>query len=284
MTSERKIVVTSLAVAFLLAFMPLPATAAVVGNTYYFTAVWLDQTISVDNEVIITETHTGSFSINVYNVTPGRDYEYTFDGMNYHDYLGPYADTQNDSVSFEDYTVNFDLNTVDDDNDDLADSYSIAVYPGFTHHAPGNMFFVNPTWTTHASDWNEGVSDANDNPSIEGDITASRSDDTGSFSFQMVVNIEQITTYYGNVTGTSTISFSASYDDDGVLSTWDLTQNIYLQNENHTIQNVINERYYRGSGPGGTFISDIGTTLMISGGILVVGVVIGALIGKRYWG
>ncbi|MDF1537294.1 MAG: hypothetical protein P1Q69_00090 [Candidatus Thorarchaeota archaeon] len=282
MPTKRKIIVPVLVFAILLAIVPFPVNAAVVGNTYTFSATWNDYEYSVDNQVIRQSTESGTFSILVYNVTPSRYYEYTFDGMNYHPHVGPFVDQQNDSVHFEDYTVAFDLDTTDDDEDDVAEAYNIDVYPAYSEHTPGHMFFVNPTWTTHASDWNEGVTDANANPTVSNPITSSRSDDVGSFSFSIVVNVEQDNEHYGNLTGTCTIAFSASYDDDGVLSTWELTQTIAMQNEDHVTNEITAERYTRGAGI--ALNNDIVSTAVLGSGILVVGVVIGVLIAKRYWG
>ncbi|MHA1577301.1 MAG: hypothetical protein ACTSU3_08055 [Candidatus Thorarchaeota archaeon] len=282
MHARRKFLIPILVVALLLAFTPQSVKADVAGSIYNFSATWEDTTLTVDNVLVYQNSFTGTFQIEVYNLTSSDNYEYNFAGFNYYEHYGPpFIDDQNDSVDFLDSRVYFDLETADEDDDNLADDIDIDMYPHYYHHTPGNMFFVNPTWSTHDSNWNAAISDLDDNPTINETITESANE--GVFSFRIVVNAETENEFYGNMTGTNTIVFGATYDADGVLSTWDLTQTIAMQNENHTTIQVTSERYSRGAGVGPVIVDPALTTqIALLGGASVACLIIGVVIGRKY--
>ncbi|MCK5240194.1 MAG: hypothetical protein KAR33_11630, partial [Candidatus Thorarchaeota archaeon] len=218
MRAKRTLFVGSIAVLLLLVMVSNPVQADVIGTTYSFSAVWFEQSYQVDNIIVQQELYQGTFQIYVYNITPGDAYEYTYSGMNSN--FGddtPYYDEQNETVGFDDNTVNFDLQTVDEDENGLAEVAYIGMDPYYHHSNPGQIIFVDPVWVTHNTEWDASVTDAE---SEEGFQTITESASEGSFSFQIVVDAEQDHSDYGNITGTITFSFSASYDDDGVLNTW----------------------------------------------------------------
>lgn len=281
MHARRKFIIPIMVVALLLAFSPQSVRADVAGSTYNFTATWDDTTLTVDNVLVYQNSFTGTFQIEVYNLTSSDNYDYNFAGFNL-DYSGPpYVDDQNDSVNIIHNRVYFDLETTDDDDDNLADDIDLEMHPDYSYHSPGDLFFVNPTWSLHDSDWNAAVSDLDDNPTITEPITESA--DEGVFSFRIIVNIETENSDYGLMNGTDTIVFSASYDADGVLSTWDLTQTIAMENENHTTTQVTSERYSRGGAVGPVIVDPALTTqIALLGGASVACLVIGVVIGRKY--
>ena len=117
MHARRKFLIPIMVVALLLAFSPQSVRADVAGNTYNFTAAWEDTTLIVDDVLVYQNSFTGTFQIEVYNLTSGDDYEYNFAGFNYYEhYSAPYIDDQNDSVDFLENRVYFDLETTDDDD------------------------------------------------------------------------------------------------------------------------------------------------------------------------
>ena len=236
MNSRRTILFVALARFLLLAVTPATVSAEVVGSTYNFGATWFDYTYQVDGVLVEQLKEQGNFQIMVFNITAGDDYEYTYSGYNYDGSV--YTDEQNGTVAFQSNQVDFNLDTVDPNNDDTANLLGYQsfldfdVYPNFHYHHPGAMFFVDPVWSTHVDDWSDSVTDAD---SEEGVTQVTESAGDGSFSLEISVNIEKIHYDYGNMTGTSAISFSASYDADGVLSTWSVQQINSLQNENATV-------------------------------------------------
>jgi len=279
MISRRTLIVMVAVGLLLLGATPRSVSADITGNTYNFNAVWLEQTYQVDSAIIVDETVQGDFSINIYNITPGDLYEYTFTGMNYHPFgFGPYYDEHNGSVDFQDNKVYFGLDTLDVDANNLTEFYDLDMFPYFSEHDPGHRFFVNPVWSTHTADWNAAVDSAETRPGVTS-ITDSIGD--GSFSFQIVMGIEYNHTDYNYMNGSETITFNALYDVDGVLSTWSLQNVRSALNENHTVVHTQSQRFSRGSGIG---VSDpaMGTTLAVIGAVGIGALIVGVIIGKKY--
>jgi hypothetical protein len=88
------------------------------------------------------------------------------------------------------------------------------------------------------------------------------------------------------VNGTDIYEFSASYDADGVLSSWSLAQRRVYQNENYTSDYRFTITTARGaSGPiGAPLDTSLITTLAAVGLTFVLALVIGLFVGKRRWG
>ena len=266
MRSRRILLAPFLVIALLFAFTPQPVSADITGNHYFFAATWESYERTIDNELIYQESITGTFEITVYNLTPSDEYEYNYNGFNYA-YGYPYDDDFNESVDFLDNRVHFYLEVYDSDDNNVSNGYSLYHYPYFTYHNPGNMFFVNPTWETHNADWNDAVENATGYSSVTS-LTSGAGD--GTFSFNIIMNIETIDFVHGNMTGTTALDFAASYDDDGVLSTWELVRTTSILNENHTINNIDLESYSRVSGRGGGVIFDSSMTTQLHSIILTL--------------
>ena len=265
----------------LLGATPRSVSADITGNTYSFHAVWLEQTYQVDNAIVMDEIVQGDFLVNIYNITPSDSYEYTFTGMNYHPYgFSPYYDEYNGSVAFQDNKVYFDLDTTDVDANNLTEDYDLDMFPYFSEHHPGSMFFVNPVWSTHTTDWTTAVDDAEGQ---DGVTAVTESAGEGSFSFQIMIDIEFNHTDYNYMSGTETITFSTVYDTDGVLSTWSLQLVTSSSNENHTVVQTQNQRFSRGAGAV-ALDPTVSTTLALVGVAGVGGLIAGAVIGKKYLG
>ncbi len=281
MISRRTLIVIVAVGLLLLGATPRSVSADITGNTYNFHAVWLEQTYQVDNAIVLDEIVQGDFSVNVYNITPSDSYEYTFTGMNYHPFgFSPYYDERNGSVAFQDSKVYFGLDTTDIDANNLTEIYDLDMYPYFTEHHPGSMFFVNPVWSTHNADWNNAVDDAETQLGV---TSVTESAGEGSFSFQIIMGIEYNHTEYNYMSGTMTITFSTAFDADGVLSTWSLQLLRSASNENHTIVHTQNQRFTRGARVG-ELDSTLSTTLALVGVAGVGGLIAGAIIGKKYLG
>jgi len=281
MISRRTLIVTVAVGLLLLGAAPRSVTADITGNTYTFSAVWFNQIYQVDNEIVLDETVQGSFLVDVYNITSSDWYEYTFTGMNYHPYgFSPYYDEHYGSVAFQDNKVHFDLETTDVDGDDLAEDYDLDMYPYFSEHHPGSMFFVNPVWSTHTTDWTTAVGEAETQLGV---TSVTDNANEGSFSFNIVVGIEYNHSVYNYMNGTTTISFSAAYDTDGVLSSWSLQYLTSSSNENHTTTHTQNQSFSRGSGIGASDPA-LGTTLAVIGAVGIGGLIVGVIIGKKYLG
>ena len=281
MTARSTLIVVVAVGLLLLGAIPSSVSADITGNTYNFHAVWLEQTYQVDNAIVLDEIVQGDFSVYVDNITPSDSYEYTFTGMNYHPYgFSPYYDEQDDSVAFQDNKVYLDLSTTDVDADNLTEIYNLNMYPYFSEHHPGSMFFVNPVWSTHNTDWNTAVDDAENQLGV---TSVTESAGEGSFSFQIIVGIEYNHTDYNYMSGTLTVTFSTTFDTDGVLSTWSLQRLLSSSNENHTVVHTQNQRFTRGAGIG-ELDSTLSTTLALVGLAGVGGLIAGAIIGKKYLG
>ena len=264
----------------LLGATPRSVSADITGNVYDFSAIWFNQRYQVDNTVVLDEIQQGNFRINVYNITPSDLYEYTFTGMNYHPYgFSPYYDEYNGSVDFQENKVYFDLETTDVDDDGLAEDYDLGLYPYFSEHHPGSMFFVNPVWSTHNTDWNTAVNEAE---AQDGVSSITESNEEGTFSFEISIGVEYNHSVYNYMSGTLALSFNAEYDTDGVLSTWSIKQVTTTSNENHTVVQTLNQSFTRGSGIGGIGDPAMSTTLLLVGLTGIGGLAIGIILGKKY--
>ena len=282
MISRRTLIVTVAVGLLLLGATPRSVSADITGNTYNFSAVWLEQSYQVDNAIVLDETVQGTFSVSLYNITPSDSYEYTFTGMNYYPYMfSPFADERNGSVAFQDNKVYFDLDTTDVDGNNLTEDYDLDMFPYYSGSSPGFLFFVNPVWSTHTTDWTTAVDDAEGQDSV---TTVTESASEGSFSFQITIGIEFNHTEYNYMNGTMTITFSTIYDTDGVLSTWSLQRVTSSTNENHTVVYTQNQRFARGAGGAPAVDSTLSTTLALVGVAGVGGLIAGAIIGKKYLG
>ena len=284
MKLRRTLFVGLLAALLLFVAVSGSVEADVIGSTYSFSAIWYEQSYQVDGVVVQQDLLQGTFQIQVHNITSSDAYEYTFTGMNSnHIFDVPYYDEQNDTISFDDNIVSFDLDCTDEDGNGLAEDSGVGMAPGYHYHNPGEFLILNPVWNSHINDWDESVTDAE---SEEGFLSITESADEGLFSFQITVDVEHEHSDYGNMTGTSTFTFSASYDGDGVLNTWDFTQITSLQNDDHTVTNTWSQRFARGTGVGSGFVGSTAlmTEIAIAGVAAVGGLVIGVVIAKRYWG
>jgi len=280
MSSRRTLFVVITVGLLLLAVSPRSASADITDNTYDFSAVWINRVYQVDNIIVVEETQSGVFSIDVNNITANDQYEYTYTGHNYHPYgYAPYYDQYNGSVAFQDNRVYFDIDTTDDDDNGLAENYALHMYPYFSEHHPGNMFFVNPVWSTHTTNWNNAVADAEDQPLIT-EFTESTGD--GSFSFNAVLGVEVDHPDYELMNGTLTISFSASYDTDGVLSTWSLQQTTSISNAEHTVVETISQSFARGGGAGAILDQSLNTSIILVSVVGIGGLILGVVIGRKY--
>jgi len=269
------------------AFVTLPANASIVGNVYYFEATWVDQTFQENGGPIYQSKSESAFKITVFNVTEigGDDvYEYNYNGF---DWIGIATPVDhNGTVEFQDNKVYFGLSTTDGDADNRSESTDVDVYPArsFTYH--GRYVFVNPVWSTHETDWGSAATGVEADPTVSS-FTHNMGD--GSFSFRIVVEVEDIVDVDGtpqDVNGTHTFVFSAVYDSDGIMSSWSLSAQLSLQNENYTSDQTVTTRLARTGGLGGPIVFDsaLGTILVTAGAAAIIALVAGLAIGKRRWG
>jgi hypothetical protein len=269
------------------AFVTLPANASIVGNVYYFEATWVDQTFQENGGPVYQSKSEGVFKITVFNITEigGDDvYEYNYNGF---DWIGISAHVdENETVEFQDNKVYFNLATTDGDADNRSESADVNLYPtrSFSYH--GRYAFVNPVWSTHETDWGSAASDVEADPTVSS-FTHNMGD--GSFSFRIVVEVEDTVHVNGvpqDANGTQTFVFSAVYDSDGIMSSWSLTNQVSLQNENYTSDQTVTTRFARTGGLGGPIVFDstLGTILVAAGAVGIIALVAGLAIGKRRWG
>jgi hypothetical protein len=278
MPSKRTLIVVVAVGLLLVGATPKSASAAITGNTYNFSAIWFDQNYQVDNANILDESLHGNFQIRITNLTPSDYYEYTYTGLNWNHWsYSPYYDEYNGSIAFQDNKVHFDLDTDDADENDLIEHYDFQTFPYFSEHHPGSMFFVNPVWSTHDTDWTSSVNDADTQLGVT-DITQSTGE--GDFSLRITMGIEDNHTEYEYMSGTLIITFSAAYDADGVLSTWTVRYVTSLSNDDHTTIRTVSQSFSRGAGA--PLDPSMGTTLVLVGVAGVGCLVIGAAIGKKY--
>jgi hypothetical protein len=95
------------------------------------------------------------------------------------------------------------------------------------------------------------------------------------------MGIEHEHPVYEEMNGTLTISFSASFDTDGVLSTWSLQQVTSLSNDEHSVVQTISQSFARGTGGAAIVDDSMGTTLIMVGGVGVAALVVGVVLGRR---
>lgn len=280
MISRKPLLVIIAVGLLLLAATPRQVSADITGNTYSFGAIFFEQSYRVDNTIVLDETIQGDFQVTIFNITPSDSYEYTFTGLNYYAYMfSPFYDERNGSVAFQDNKVHFDLDTVDVDADNLTENYDFDIYPYFSGSSPGGMFFVNPVWSTHNTDWNAGVDDAEAQHSV---TAVTESADEGRFSCEIIFGNEYNHSVYNYMNGTVTISFSATYDTDGVLSTWSIQRVTSSSNENHTVVHTQKQSFTQGAVVGAVGDSTLATTLALIGVAGIAGLIVGVVIGKKY--
>ena len=216
MTSRRTLFVIVAVGLLLLGAAPRSVSADITGNTYNFRAVWYSQQYRIDNIIVLDEVEQGDFRIHVNNLTPSDAYEYTYTGLNWNPWIySPYYDEREGSVAFQDNKVYFELNTLDVDEDNLTEDYTMDLDPYFSEYHPGTLFFVNPVWSTHSTDWSSAVEYAE---AQRGVTLVTNSAAEGRFSFRINVGIEYNHSIYNYMSGVATLSFDAVYDKDGVLS------------------------------------------------------------------
>ena len=253
--------------------------AAVVGNTYSFTITAINQYTRDSNGPVSNSDFTAYFQIHVFNVTPSDRYEYTFKGYHQSEHFP--ADV-NDSVDFQNNKVYFVIMNTDANSNNRSEIASIRIYP-YWPNDPGRDIFVNPTWTTHETDWNSAISDAEDNPSV---ASISNSAIDGSFSFSIVVNMEGgafVGPDYQSLNGTQTFNYASSYDEDGILLSWSYSYTLQMQNENYTSTSYYSNTIVRGTSPIGGAGSDVGGYLLVGGASFIVALVLGAYLGKKFF-
>ncbi|NWF95783.1 MAG: hypothetical protein HXY34_06540 [Candidatus Thorarchaeota archaeon] len=262
-----------------------PVRGAVVGSTYYFRATWYDSEFRLDSGDTFKSTTTGEFKVHVFNATKvsGHDvYQYNYNGFHY--VTGAVAMNANDTVQFQDNKVFFSLNTADQDHDNKSESSSLVIYPATSSAHPGRNLFVNPVWTTHTTDWNTAVNQAQDNPAVKS-LTQAAGD--GDFSLTIEVNIEgtvPVGSHVEPANGTGTHSFSAAYDDDGILLSWSYSYTVRLTSENHTAYTKLAGSVVRTSGVGAGPVTDasLASAATYLGLGAIAGLVIGGYVGKKY--
>lgn len=270
--------------AVLLLFLPTAVVAAedITGNTYFFSATWSKQSYVADDGPVHKSSLTGDFQITVLNITADDAYEYRYLGANYYyRAYDPYFENRTERIYFQDNKVSFDLSTTDEDGDNKSESFDFEPRPHFEHNHPGHMFFVNPVWSTHNSEWDTSFQEAEEDPTVS-EVSGTIGD--GSFSLQIVIGTESSHELYGNMTGTASITFDASYDDNGVLLEWQVSHTIASENENHTLATTFTQQFERSSETGVPVLSsDVTTLLGVGGAGAVIGLVVGAFAMKRYY-
>jgi len=283
---KRTMFAIPLAVALTLAFLASAADASTIGNTYYFEIAWLQQQYSENTGPTYHAESNGQFRVTVFNLTgSGGDdaYIYNYDGF---DWDGSAVTVnQNDTVAFQDNRVYFSLTTPDRDHDNLSETPSLIVYPMRSTAHPGRTVFVNANWSIHESDWNSAVAD------VEEDLTVASIVESlggGTFSFSIAVNTEMrvdMGSWNQFVNGTTTFDFSASYDSDGILSSWSFLSRRSLSGDDYTSEYVVSMNVARIGGVGDGQLTD--SSLLIAAGWIgvgaVAGIVAGTLIGRKMW-
>ncbi len=280
MNSERMLLLALTMGILLLAMSPRVTHAAIIGNTYYFTGTWTESNFQVDDSPVFTSTSNGQFKIEILNVTAGDLIEYNYQGFAF----GPSPINENYTTPFQDNKVYFDLYTFNPDNDSLAESTYITIYPTTSSGNPARHLFVNPVWMTHDVDWDAAVVDANNDTTVSS-VVESASE--GAFSFTIIVNVNgtiEVGGDYQKANGTYT--FAASYDSDGIALTWAKSQAMALSNENSTQSYTVGTSFTRtsGVGPGIGIDPFMGIPLIYAAASVPVVLIICLLIGKKMWG
>ncbi|MHA1772346.1 MAG: hypothetical protein ACTSYL_06115 [Candidatus Thorarchaeota archaeon] len=268
---------------FILLLAPITAHAAVPGKTYSFSVHWLEQVYQENNGPIVNSDVTGEFQIHVFNITStgGNDLiYYNYKGWNFA-LIPQYAD-HNDSVAFQDNKVYWVLSTLDSNGDNRSESTSLVIFPVPHFGHPGQFIFVNPIWSTHDTNWNQAINDTKFNPTVDqSTFTYSASD--GAYSFSFTVNIEDVTE---ELNGTITFSLTASYDSDGVLSQYQFVQHRLLHRANFSSDYTIINKITRVASVGVSSPLNLDATVpvMALAAIIPASIIVGLLIGKKFFG
>jgi hypothetical protein len=281
MTSKKIWVITCITSIFLLSITPIMVNADATGNTYHYSAIFYRTTAQEDNNPEYVSEIEGQFSIYVFNISQvgGDDvinynyqgYSWTYDTASYVDYNG--------SADFQDNKVYWELFTTDIDGNNLSEQAGIAVHPLSHVHHPGESFFVNPYWSTHETNWNDAIEETEN---VTSATLVSQSLGDGAFEFEIEVNMEYPSS---NSSGTNTYSFSALYDEDGILSRFEYLIRYYMFNVNNSYDYTTKTSYTRtgGVGPTGNPL-DIAVPLGYVAIIAPATLVVGLVIGKKLWG
>lgn len=283
---KMKIIVLGFIGLLVVGSLPQMASASIIGNVYTFRITWMDMEYSRDSGVVYSAESSGEFSITVFNATTegGDDvYHYTYHGFTW--LMTPYPILTNETVEFQENKVYFALSTTDADADNRSESVGLTIYPQAPFSHPGRNMFVNPTWTTHSSGWNEAVEDIEDNPTVSS-VTDDISE--GSFSLSFEVSMEgtiDVGEESQQANGTMAYTFLATYDEDGIVSSWALTSQRTLTNENSTQFMKTGSRIERIGAPsgGGALPAVFGTYFAWAGIGVVAGLAIGLGVGRKYW-
>ncbi len=282
MKTERMLLLALTMGIILLAMSPRVAHAAIIGNTYYFTGTWTESSFQEDNSPIFMDTSSGQFKIEILDVTAGDSIEYNYQGFAF----GLNPRNENYTVAFQDNKVYFDLYTSNPDNDSLAESTYINIYPSVSSGNPGRYLFVNPAWDTHDPDWNPAVQEVENDETVNS-FVHSHSNDVFSFTIVVAVNgTIEVGGDFQKANGTYIYTFAASYDSDGIALNWVFSQAMNLSNENSTQSYTVGTSFVRTSGVGpGTVIDPfMGIPLIYVAASVPVILIIGLLIGKKMWG
>jgi len=282
MKSDRMLLLALTMGVLLLAMSPRVTHAAIIGNTYYFTGTWTESSYQEDNSPVFTSTSSGQFKIEILNVTAGDLLEYNYQGFAF----GSIPTNDNYTTPFQDNKVYFGLHTSDPDNDSLAESTYITIYPTTTFSNPGRHLLVNPVWMTHDTDWNDAVADVNSDSTVSSIVESANE---GAFTFTIIVNVNgtiEVGGDFQKANGTYTYTFAASYDSDGIALNWMFSQAMNLHNENATQSYTVGTSFTRtaGIGPGTVIDPFMGIPLIYVAASVPIVLIIGLLIGKKMWG
>lgn len=266
---------------FLLSITPVMVKAQIAGNTYHYSAIFYRTTVQEnDNPEYVSEIE-GQFSIHVFNISQegGDDViNYNYQGFNWYYDSASYVD-YNGSADFQDQKVYWELFDIDIDGNNQSEQSWIAVYPISPIPYPGRSFFVNPIWSTHETNWNDAI-EATEN--INSSTLVSQSASDGSFEFEIEVAMEDP---FSEMNGTNTFTFSAVYDQDGILSSYELKIRYYMFRPNRTTDYTTITSYTRSGGVGPTVnVLDIAVPVGYVAIIAPATLVVGLLIGKKLWG
>ena len=215
------------------------------GNTYHYSAIFYRTEVQENNNPEYISEITGQFSIHIFNISQvgGDDViNYNYQGyswtLSYVDYNG--------SSDFQDQKVYWELFTMDADGNNRSEQAGITIYPIDAPYAPGRSFFVNPYWGTHETNWNDAVEETEN---INSSTLVSQSIGDGTFEFVIEVAMEYPSL---EMNGTNTYSFSAIYDQDGILSSYELMTRYYMFRTNRTYDRTTITSYTRSGGVGPT--------------------------------
>ncbi len=282
MKSEKMLLLALTIGILLLAMSPRVTHAAIIGNTYYFTGTWIESSYQADDSPVFTSTSSGQFKIEILNVTAGDLIEYNYQGFAF----GFSPTNKNYTTPFQDNKVYFDLYTSNLDNESLAESTHIDIYPTTSSRNPGRHLLVNPVWVTHDADWNDAVADVNSDSTVSSIVESANE---GAFAFTIIVNVYgtiEVGDDYQKANGTYTYTFAASYDSDGIALSWVFSQAMNLHNENSTQIYTVGTSFIRtsGVGPGIAIDPFMGIPLIYAVASIPIVLIIGLLIGKKMWG